>query len=308
MGVSPRVPRSSGRLRFGATVRRCGSAGRRQRALLALLLCNANRVVSRDRLVDELLGDQPADSAPSGCSACRSRGCVRRSRPTATSTAAGRRAPGYMLRVEEGELDLQAFESSVSPMAGRRSSMAILSRPRCCCARRSRCGAAGRWPISSSSRSRGSRSSGSRSCACYAIEERIDAELALGRHAALCPELEALAAEHPLRERLRGQLMLALYRSGRQADALEAYRAGRSLLVEELALEPGPRLRQLEQAILEQDAGARAAREPRGRTGRRSAVAAPSRRSRLRTAWPDTATPLDRSPSPSGPVGCADAR
>ena len=74
-----------------------------------------------------------------------------------------------------------------------------------------------------------------------ALEERIDAELALGRHSALCPELEALAMEHPLRERLRGQLMLALYRSGRQADALEVYRAGRSLLVEELALEPGPR-------------------------------------------------------------------
>ena len=103
-----------------------------------------------------------------------------------------------------------------------------------------------------------------------AVEERIDAELALGRHPALCPELEALAAEHPLRERVRGQLMLALYRSGRQADALEVYRAGRSLLVEELALEPGPRLRQLERAILEQDAALelpRAIRRKRRRIG-----------------------------------------
>ena len=87
-----------------------------------------------------------------------------------------------------------------------------------------------------------------------AVEERIEAELALGRHTALCAELELLVEEHPLHERLRGQLMLALYRSGRQADALETYRAGRSLLVEELAVEPGPQLRQLQLAILEQDA------------------------------------------------------
>ena len=85
------------------------------------------------------------------------------------------------------------------------------------------------------------------------VEDRIDAELALGRHAAVCPELEQLVAEHPLRERLRGQLMVALYRCGRQADALETYRAGRSLLVEELAVEPGPQLRKLQLAVLEQD-------------------------------------------------------
>src|SRR5262249_51499032 len=86
-----------------------------------------------------------------------------------------------------------------------------------------------------------------------AVEDRIEAELALGRHAALCPELEHLVAEHSLRERLRGQLMLALYRSGRQAEALETYRAGRSLLAEELAVEPGPQLQQLQLAVLGQD-------------------------------------------------------
>ena len=85
-------------------------------------------------------------------------------------------------------------------------------------------------------------------------EDRIDAELATGRHTILCPELERLVAEHPLRERLRGQLMLALYRCGRQADALETYRAGRSLLVEELAVEPGPEPKQRHRAILGQDA------------------------------------------------------
>ena len=90
-----------------------------------------------------------------------------------------------------------------------------------------------------------------------AIEERIDADLALGRQADLVAELEALVAHHPLRERLRGQLMLALYRSGRQAEALQVYQDARHVLVEELGLEPGRALQQLEQAILRQDPVAR---------------------------------------------------
>src|SRR5262249_57174844 len=85
------------------------------------------------------------------------------------------------------------------------------------------------------------------------VEDRIDAELALGRHAALIGELEALTTAHPLRERLRAQQMLALYRSGRQAEALRAYADARRHLVGELGLEPGPALRRLEQAVLEQD-------------------------------------------------------
>ena len=86
-----------------------------------------------------------------------------------------------------------------------------------------------------------------------ALERRIDADLALGRHDDLVGELEALVVEHPLRERLRGQLMLALYRSGRQAEALEAYREARRALVEELGIEPSPALQELERAILRQD-------------------------------------------------------
>ena len=86
-----------------------------------------------------------------------------------------------------------------------------------------------------------------------ALEERIDADLALGRHVELVAELEALVDSQPLRERPRAQLMLALYRSGRQADALGAYRAARDTLVEELGVEPGPRLKELEAAILRQD-------------------------------------------------------
>ena len=89
-----------------------------------------------------------------------------------------------------------------------------------------------------------------------ALEERIDADLASGEHARLVGELEALVREHPLRERLRGQLMLALYRSGRQADALEAYRDARGGLLDELGLEPGRALQELERAILAHDPGA----------------------------------------------------
>jgi DNA-binding SARP family transcriptional activator len=86
-----------------------------------------------------------------------------------------------------------------------------------------------------------------------ALEQRIEVDLALGRHAELIGELEELIADQPLRERVRGQLMLALYRSGRQAEALEAYRAARSALLEELGIEPSAPLRELEKAILRQD-------------------------------------------------------
>src|SRR2546427_41400 len=88
-----------------------------------------------------------------------------------------------------------------------------------------------------------------------ALEDRIEAELALGKHAELPAELEALALEHPFRERLRAQLMVALYRSGRQAEALDVYRDARRTFVEELGIEPSPALQQLEQAILRQDPG-----------------------------------------------------
>ena len=108
-----------------------------------------------------------------------------------------------------------------------------------------------------------------------ALEQRIDADLALGRHAELLPELEALVREEPLRERRRAQLMLALYQSGRQADALDVYRNGRKLLADELGLEPGAELRQLEKAILEHDPWIRRARSPAATRdcGRRAAAA-----------------------------------
>ncbi len=106
-----------------------------------------------------------------------------------------------------------------------------------------------------------------------ALELRIDADLALGRHEQVAAELASLTAEHPLRERLRGQQMLALYRSGRQAEALRAYQAARTVLGEELGLEPGPELQRLEAAILARDpaldlAAELVRREPRRRATR----------------------------------------
>jgi len=101
------------------------------------------------------------------------------------------------------------------------------------------------------------------------VEERIDAELELGEHARLIAELEALVEEEPLRERPRGQLMVALYRCGRQAEALARYRDGRALLVEELGIEPGPALQELERAILRQE---EALAEPQGRPRARGSV------------------------------------
>src|SRR5262249_9738506 len=95
-----------------------------------------------------------------------------------------------------------------------------------------------------------------------ALEKRIDADLALGREGDVVAELEGLVAQHPLREGLRAQLMLALYRSGRQADALAAYQAARRTLTEELGIDPSPPLRELEQAILRQDSSLEVARAP----------------------------------------------
>ena len=237
----------------GAAVR---VGGPRQRALLGLLLCHANRVVSRDQLIEELLGDQPAATADRMLRVQVSR--LRKALGDGNGNGKDGqprllvRPPGYLLRVEDGELDLQAFEQQVA--AGRQAladgdpaQAAALLRE-----------AESLWrgrPLADLEFESFARLEVRRleTLRLQVIEDRIDAELAHGRHAVICPELEQLVAEHPLRERLRGQLMVALYRCGRQADALETYRAGRSLLVEELAVEPGPQLRKLQLAVLEQD-------------------------------------------------------
>jgi WD40 repeat protein/DNA-binding SARP family transcriptional activator len=226
--------------------------GPKQRALLALLLLDANRVVSRDRLVAELFPEQSVNSADHALRNHVSRlrrvfAPVRSDEPRIAA-----RAPGYLIRVEPGELDLERFEHLVSEGrealgAGHTTAAAALLRS-----------AEQLWegrPFADLEFEPFGRLEVERleELRLAAVEERIDAELALGRQLALVPELETLAAEHPYREHFRAQLMLALYRSGRQAEGLAVYQQTRTLLSEELGLEPGGELQDLQRAILVQD-------------------------------------------------------
>ncbi len=203
------------------------------RALLALLLVNRNRVVPSDVLVDELWDEQPPATAAKTLQVYVSQ--LRKALGAdRVETAHG----GYRLRVDAGEVDADSFEQLVAD--GRpRDALALWRGPALVDVR------AERFARTAAERLEEAR--------LAAVEDRIDAELDAGRHGALVGELEQLAAEHPLRERLRAQLMLALYRSGRQAEALEVYRRTREGLAEELGLEPGEELRELEQAILRHD-------------------------------------------------------
>jgi WD40 repeat protein/DNA-binding SARP family transcriptional activator len=226
--------------------------GPKQRALLALLLLSANRVVSRERLIEELFAEQSINSADHAL-----RNQVSRLRKVLGPAAVDEprlvaRAPGYLLRVEPGELDLEQFERLVAE--GRES----LGAGDAAAATDAFRAAERLWegrPLADLEFEPFARVEVERleELRLAAVEERIDAELALGRQPALVAEIEALSAEHPYRERFRAQLMLALYRSGRQAEGLEVYRRTRALLNHELGLEPGVELQELERAILTQD-------------------------------------------------------
>jgi WD40 repeat protein/DNA-binding SARP family transcriptional activator len=225
--------------------------GPKQRALLAMLL-SANRVVSRERLIGELFPAQDAESAdhPLRNHVSRLRKVLR---PVATDEPRlVARPPGYLLRVEPGELDLDTFERFV---ADAREALAEADPES---AAESLRAAEALWegrPLSDLEFEAIMHVEVDRleELRLAVLEERIEAELELGRQLALVPELEALTAEYPFRERFRAQLMLALYRSGRQADGLEVYRQTRMLMNEELGIEPGVELQQLERAILVQD-------------------------------------------------------
>jgi DNA-binding SARP family transcriptional activator/DNA-binding beta-propeller fold protein YncE len=263
--------------------------GAKQRALLALLLLDPNRVVSRDRLIDELWHTDPPDTAPTALQVYVSQ----------LRKALGRdliltQPPGYLIRVSDGELDLHRFEQLVARARREEPAQA---------ARLLREGLA-LWRGAPLAELRDSFAPAERARLeeqrLAALEQRIEAELALGRHAELVPELEGLVREHPLRERLRGQLMLALYRCGRQANALEVYRSGRRLLDEELGLQPDDELQRLERAILNHDPSLES---PRLSGGRRPSVA-PRRRASSRTQAPvppDSVAVID--PQRSGVVG-----
>ena len=213
-------------------------------ALLARLLLDAGRVVPVETLVDGLWGEHPPASANKLLQVY-----VSQLRKAVGHEAIETRKPGYLVRVEHGHFDLMRFEALAA--AGGDTSDA---------ARRSELLAEAlslwRGPALAEFRTEPFARPAARRLAelrLAALEQRIDAELELGRHDRLVAELEALAAEEPLRERPRRQLMLALYRSGRHADALARYREGRRLLVDELGIEPSPALQELERAILRRD-------------------------------------------------------
>jgi DNA-binding SARP family transcriptional activator len=209
--------------------------GAKQRALLAVLLLHANEVVSTDRLIDALWEDSPPDRAQKALQVY-----VSGLRKLVGQKRIETRSPGYGLRVEADELDVQRCRRLIEE--GRPGDALALWRGP---------------PLAEFAYSRFAQPEIARleELRLVALEDRIDADLAVGRHAALVGELEGLVQEHPLRERLRAQLMLALYRAGRQADALEAYQDARRALTEELGIEPGRDLRDLQQAILKQDPG-----------------------------------------------------
>ena len=231
--------------------------GPKERLLLALLLTRPDRVVSVEALVRGLWGEHPPNTAAKTLQSHVKR--LRRAlEPDRTRGAAGEvlvtRQPGYLLRVAPGALDATRFEELTAKArraldSGAADTAAALLRQ-----------ALGLWQgqafqefldsdvvVAEADRLGELR--------LVALEDRIEADLQLGRHRELVAELEGLVRDQPLRERLWAQLLLALYRSGRQADALLAYQRARSVLVEELGIDPGAELRRLHAAVLAQDPG-----------------------------------------------------
>jgi predicted ATPase/DNA-binding SARP family transcriptional activator len=226
-------------------------AGSKRRALLALLLLHANETLTTDRLIDQLWGEHPPATAARTLQAHISR--LRKALGgNGADAAIVTREHGYQLTVDPERLDAQRFERLV---AEARTELAAGHPER----------AASRFE-SALSLWRGApladltyepfvppEVARLEELRAAVLEDLGDAKLALGRHRELVGELEALIDQHPYREALRAQLMLALYRCDRQADALQAYQDARRTLVEELGIEPGERLRELERGILAQD-------------------------------------------------------
>jgi DNA-binding SARP family transcriptional activator len=227
------------------------------RALLALLLLSGGRVVSVDGLIDGLWGDEAPDTAGKALQVY-----VSQLRKAIGADRVLTKPPGYALRVEEGELDLDRFEQLA------REGRELLANGDAEAVSERLSEALGLWRGPALAEFRDdpfARDAAARleDARLGALDERIDADLTLGRHAPLVPELEQLVAAHPARERSAGQLMLALYRSGRQSEALEVYRRTRDTLNEHLGIEPSPELRELERAILQHDPALQITRRPR---------------------------------------------
>jgi YVTN family beta-propeller protein len=255
-----------------------GLGGEKPRALLAILLLHRNEVVSADRLIDDLWGESPPETAlrtlrayvsrlrkalgangsvvveeasglgANGASPAEEAGCV----PGANGGVLLTQGRGYVLEVASADVDLDRFRETSERgrdalAAGRPGEAAAVLRD-----------ALGMWrgpPLAEFAYEPFAQRVIARLEELHlaAVEDRVEADLALGRARELVGELRDLVARHPLRERLRGQLMLALYRAGRQAEALEAYQEFRRSLSEELGLEPGPAVKRLELSILGRD-------------------------------------------------------
>lgn len=237
------------------------------RALLAVLLLHRGEVVSTDRLIDALWGERASDTAVKTVQVY-----VSNLRKALGDGLLVTRGGGYVLQTGAGQVDADRFEALAADgrqalESGDRRGAGELLRE-----------ALALWrgpPLAEFAYSQFAQTEIARleDARVEALEDRIDADLAAGEQSGLVGELEALVAEHPLRELLHGQLMLALYRSGRQADALEHYRKAREAMVERLGLEPGPRLQELERAILAHDPALdppspRASRPPPAAAGR----------------------------------------
>jgi DNA-binding SARP family transcriptional activator len=219
--------------------------GHKQRALLCLLALNAGRVVATDRLLDQLWGEHPPRTAGTSL-----QNMVSHLRKALGADRVQTKAPGYMLRAAADETDLGRFEQLLEEartLTGEAKGRALTA-------------ALALWrgpPLADFAYEPFAQGEIRRldELRLSTLEERIDADLECGRHAELVGELEPMVAEQPFREHLRGQEMLALYRSGRQAEALQAYHDGRRVLVDELGIEPGRQLQELFSLILRHDPG-----------------------------------------------------
>jgi predicted ATPase/DNA-binding SARP family transcriptional activator len=221
--------------------------GPKQRALLAVLLLNANKVLSRDELVDALWGEDPPRSAVSSLQVY-----VHGLRRVLGQERIERQGTGYRIQLAPDELDVARFERLVEQASG------ALGSGRAADAAGDLRRALELWrgePLADLTEEPAYRKAAPQLAErrLRAVELLHDAELELGRHDDLVPELERLIALEPFRERLRAQHVLALYRAGRQADALAACRDARTLLLEELGVDPGPELQELERRILRHD-------------------------------------------------------
>jgi len=219
--------------------------GQRQRALLTVLLLEAGRVVPTDRLVDRLWGEDAPKTATTSL-----QNSISRLRRELGADVLETRAPGYVLRAGPDQVDAHRFEAQLrdSRRAGPEERRELLQKALSLW----RGPALAEFTFEQFAQAEIRRLEELR---VVALEERVDADLELGRHGDVVGELEALAQQHPLRETFRRQLMLALYRSGRQAEALEAYQDARVRFVEELGIEPGPELKRLQSEILRHEAG-----------------------------------------------------